>query len=104
MSDGAGLQQLIFFVVVLGGFYLLAVRPQRARAKALAQVRATLAPGVRVITTAGLHATVTEVAGDTVVLEIAPGVRSTFASAAIVRLLDQPTASPSADQPPADEQ
>jgi len=81
------LQQLLFFALLIGGFYLLAIRPQRARAKALVQVRAGLAEGSRVITTAGIHATVVAVEGDEVVLEIAPGVPVRFTSAAVVRVL-----------------
>lgn len=83
----AALQQLLFFALLIVGFYLLAIRPQRARARALAQVRAELTEGSRVITTAGIHATVLAVEDDEVVLEIAPGVPVRFASAAVVRVL-----------------
>jgi preprotein translocase subunit YajC len=83
-------QQLLFFAVLaIGGWFLL-VRPQRMRAKALQQVRDALRPGSRVITTAGLHATVSAVEDGTVLLEIAPGVQARFASAAVVRVLDEP--------------
>lgn len=85
--NGPALQQLLFFALLIGGFYLLAIRPQRARAKALAQVRANLSTGTRVITTAGIHATVVAVEGDEVVLEIAPGVPVRFVSAAVVKVL-----------------
>ena len=88
--DGAALQQLLFFALLVFGLYVLAIRPQRARAKALAQVRASLAPGRRVMTTAGIHATVVAVEQGEVVLEVAPGVHVRFADAAVVRLLDDP--------------
>lgn len=93
-SGAAVLQQVAFFALLLLGFYLLAIRPQRTRARALAEVRASLAVGSRVITTAGIHATVLEVGGadDTVLLEVAPGVGVRFASAAVVRILDEPAA------------
>jgi preprotein translocase subunit YajC len=91
--DGAVLQQLLFFALLLFGLYVLAIRPQRARARALAQVRASLEPGRRVMTTAGIHATVSAVEEGVVVLEIAPGVRVRFADAAVVRILDEPAAS-----------
>ena len=91
--DGAVLQQLLFFALLLFGLYVLAIRPQRARARALAQVRASLEPGRRVMTTAGIHATVSAVEEGVVVLEIAPGVRVRFADAAVVRILDEPTGS-----------
>jgi preprotein translocase subunit YajC len=89
--DGPVLQQLLFFALLLFGGYVIAIRPQRVRARALAQVRASLAPGRRVMTSAGLHATVVAVEGDVAVLEVAPGVHLRFADAAVVRLLDEPT-------------
>ena len=64
-GGGAGLANLLFFVVLLVGLYLLLIRPARARARALAEVRAALAPGARVMTTAGMHASVLAVDGDT---------------------------------------
>ena len=81
-------QDLVFFVVVALVGYLLIVRPQRARARQLQQVRQSLAVGSSVMTTAGLYGTVTEVGDTTVVLEISDGVRVTFASAAVMRVLD----------------
>ena len=88
---GAALQQLLFFALLLFGLYVLVIRPQRMRAKALAEVRAALAPGRRVMTTAGIHATVVSVEDGIAVLEVAPGVHVRFADAAVVRLLDEPT-------------
>ena len=87
-SGSAVLQQVAFFALLLIGFYLLAIRPQRTRAKALAEVRAALAPGSRVITTAGIHATVLETGDETVLLELAPGVDVRFATAAVVRIVE----------------
>jgi preprotein translocase subunit YajC len=89
--DGAALQQLLFFALLVFGLYALVIRPQRVRAKAVAQVRASLEPGRRVMTTAGIHATVVAVEDGVVVLEVAPGVQVRFADAAVVRLLDDPT-------------
>ena len=92
MESGGGqiLQQAVFFGLLVLGLYLLAIRPQRARARQLAQVRASLAVGSRVMTTAGIHATVLETGGehDTVVLEVAPGVPVRFATAAVVQVVD----------------
>ena len=84
------LQDLPFFAVLLLGLWLLLIRPQRARAKASAQVKAELAVGACVMTTAGIHATVLDLDGDdgSVLLEISPGVPVRFASAAIVRIIE----------------
>lgn len=89
-SGGSALSSLLFFLVLAVGMYLLLIRPQRSRAKQQAQVRSRIAPGTRVITTAGLHAQVVSVDGDDVVLEIAPGVHATFLSQAVVRIVEDP--------------
>jgi preprotein translocase subunit YajC len=78
---------LLPFALILVAFYLLILRPQRARARMAAQMKARLAPGVDVLTTSGIHATVSAVEEDVVVLEVAPGVNVRFASAAIGRVL-----------------
>ena len=61
-------------------------------------VKTSLAPGSRVITTAGIHATVRSVDQGEVVLEIAPDVLVRFADAAVVRVLD-PSAGPGDGEP-----
>ena len=94
-SGGSATSSLLFLAVLVVGMYLLLVRPQRARAKQLAKVRSGLSAGARVITTAGLHATVVAVDDDgTVQLEIAPGVTARFVQQAVVQVLD---ASPPGD-------
>ena len=88
-SGGSGTSSLLFLAVLVVGMYLLIIRPQRARAKAMAQVRSGLTVGARVITTAGLHAQVVELADDgTALLEIAPGVRARFLQQAVVQVLE----------------
>ena len=88
MGGGQAVQQVVFFGLLVLGLYVLAIRPQRARARELAAVRAQVVVGSRVMTSAGIHASVTEVAEDSVLLEVAPGVRVRFASEAVVRVLD----------------
>ena len=64
----------------------------RKQQRTLAELQSSLTPGQRVVTTAGLHATVVEVGDTTVVLEPAPGVRTTWARQAVARTV--PTAVP----------
>lgn len=79
---------LVLFALVLVAFFLLVVRPQRARARATALMQARLAPGAEIMTTSGLHGTVRELLDDAVLLEIAPGVTVRFAKAAVGRIID----------------
>jgi preprotein translocase, YajC subunit len=73
-SSGSSLTFPILIVLVFVGFYFLMIRPQRRRQQKVQQEQRTVATGARVRTTAGMYATVTEVDGDDVVLEVAPGV------------------------------
>jgi preprotein translocase subunit YajC len=74
-------------VLVFVGFYFLMIRPQRRRQQAVQQQQRTVAPGARVRTTAGMYATVTEVDGDDVVLEVAPGVEVRYLRRAIMEVI-----------------
>lgn len=87
MGGGQALQQVAFFALLVLGLYVLAIRPQRQRARELGAVRAQLQVGTRVMTSAGIHATVVELAEDTVLLEVAPGTQVRFATAAVVKVL-----------------
>lgn len=81
---------LLFPAILLGGFYVLAIRPQKAKLRAVQAFQANLAVGQRVMTTAGIHGTVTSLTDDRAGLEVAPGVSITIARAALVLGLDEP--------------
>jgi preprotein translocase subunit YajC len=75
---------LILILVVVVGFYMLMIRPQRRRQQQVQQQQSSAQPGARVRTTAGMYATVVEVDGDDVVLEVAPGVEVRYMKRAIM--------------------
>ena len=86
-SSGSSLTFPILIVLVFVGFYFLMIRPQRRRQQAVQQQQRTVAPGARDRTTAGMYATVTEVDGDDVVLEVAPGVEVRYLKRAIMEVI-----------------
>jgi preprotein translocase subunit YajC len=71
------------FLLIMGGFMYFASRRQRRAMQATIDLHDTLQPGDRVHTTSGLEATVTTINDDTVDLEIAPGVVTTWMKLAI---------------------
>jgi preprotein translocase subunit YajC len=75
---------LILILVVIIGVYMLMIRPQRRRQQQAQQKQNTVLPGARVRTTAGMYATVIDVDGDDVVLEVAPGVEVRYMRRAIM--------------------
>jgi preprotein translocase subunit YajC len=86
-SSGSSLTFPILIVLVFVGFYFLMIRPQRRRQQAVQQQQRTVAPGAQVRTTAGMYATVVEVDGDDVVLEVAPGVEVRYLKRAIMEVI-----------------
>ena len=79
---------LLLIVLVFAGFYFLMIRPQRRRQQQAQQNQQnTATPGARVRTAAGMYATVTDVDGDDVILEVAPGVEVRYMKRAIVEVL-----------------
>jgi preprotein translocase subunit YajC len=97
-SSGSSLTFPILIVLVFVGFYFLMIRPQRRRQQRVQQQQNTVAPGAQVRTTAGMYATVVEVDGDDVVLEVAPGVEVRYLRRAIMEVI-QPGDEPENDEP-----
>ena len=71
------------FLLIMGGFMYFASRRQRRAMQATIDLHESLQPGDRVHTTSGMEATVVAITDDTVDLEIAPGVVTTWMKMAI---------------------
>jgi preprotein translocase subunit YajC len=80
---------LLLIVLVFAGFYFLMIRPQRRRQQQAQQKKqSTATPGARVRTVGGMYATITEVDGDDLILEVAPGVEVRYMKRAIAEVLE----------------
>jgi len=79
---------LLPLLLIAVAFYFLILRPTKARQAAQRDTVSKLAPGVRIMTTAGLYGTVEALDGDDVLLEIAPGVTVRYVAAAVAKVLD----------------
>ena len=71
----------------LGGLMYFSMKKQKRLAAATKEMHDSLVPGARVMTTSGLHGTVTAIADDTIELEIAPGLRTTWVRAAVREII-----------------
>jgi preprotein translocase subunit YajC len=79
---------LIFLALPLLLLYMVFSRMRRQQ-RAMTAVQAAIEPGLRVMTTSGVHASVVSTEDDgIVVLEIAPGVHTRWARAAIAQVFD----------------
>lgn len=84
----------ILMFAALGAMMYFGMRKQKRQVAETRRMQDSVVPGARVMTTSGLHGEVTAVADDTIELEIAPGIRTTWVRAA-VREIVVPTTAPS---------
>jgi preprotein translocase subunit YajC len=83
-------------------FYLLIMRPARTRQRKQMEMMTALAPGTRVMTTAGVYGTVVSIDEEDAELEIAPGVVVRVVKAAIGKVIE-PEPTPTDATPPGEE-
>lgn len=81
------LVELLPFAAIAAAFWLLIIRPSSVRRKAQAALVASLAPGQRIMTTAGVFGTVVALDGDRVSVEVAPGVEIEMLAVAIAQVV-----------------
>jgi preprotein translocase subunit YajC len=89
---GAGgnaiLTQVVFFAAIFAVFYFLLIRPQQTQRRARERLLAAIKRGDRVVTTGGLHGTITGLEDTTVTLRVADQVKVTVDRAAIGRVVE----------------
>lgn len=83
-SQGLGL--FLPFILVIGIFYFLIIRPTRQRQKSLEDLINGLKNGDKVITNGGLHGTIAKVKDSTFVLKVADQVKVEISKNAISSL------------------
>lgn len=92
-----GLELLLpLMIVALIALMVLQGSKQRKALRALKEMQDSLTVGDHVLTTSGLHATISSIGEETVVLEISPGVRTQWDRRVIREKLD--TSSSPGDQ------
>lgn len=83
-EQGNALMSFLPLVLIIVVCYFFMIRPQQKRQKELQQLRDGLKKGDHVVTNSGLWAKVAEIREDSVILEIADGVKATFDKQAIL--------------------
>ena len=94
------LVELLPFAAIAAAFWLLIIRPSSNRRKAQSALVASLAPGQRIMTTAGVFGTVVSIDADRVSVEISPGVVIEMLAAAIAQVVPAPVNRPGDPVPP----
>ena len=81
--------QMLPFVLMLGIFYFLVLRPMRQRQKKVADFQSSLKVGDRVITTSGIYGQITKLGDQSLKLQIADKITIEIARAAVGGLQGQ---------------
>lgn len=77
---------LLPFILIIGVFWLLILRPQQRRQRELRDLQSSLTAGDDVMLTSGIFGTVSGITDEHVLVEIAPGVTIKAARGAIAQL------------------
>lgn len=81
---------LVIFVLFIGVFYFMAIRPQQKQRRAHQEMMSTLKKGDQVMTASGIYGTVKRVEDTVVVIEIAKGVTMKVVRRAIADIIRDP--------------
>ena len=87
-GGNAVLTQVVFFGAIFAIFYFLLIRPQQKQRKDREVLLAAVKRGDRVVTSSGIHGTVTGLDETTVTLRVADQVKMTFDRGSIGRIVE----------------
>ena len=87
-GGNAVLTQVVFFAAIFAIFYFLLIRPQQKQKRERETLLAAVKRGDRVVTSSGIHGTVTGLDDTTVTLRVADQVKMTFDRGAIGRVVE----------------
>lgn len=87
-GTAAFLTQIVFFAAIFAIFYFLLIRPQQRQRRERERLLTSLKRGDRVVTTSGLHGTITGLNEHTVTLRVADQVKLDFDRSAVARVVE----------------
>ena len=87
-GSSALLTQVVFFAAIFAIFYFLLIRPQQKQKRDRESMLAAVKKGDRVVTSSGLHGTVTGLGEHTVTLRVADQVKLEFDRTALGRIVE----------------
>ncbi|MFT7485203.1 MAG: preprotein translocase subunit YajC [Candidatus Paceibacteria bacterium] len=82
-EEAQGGNQLLLLAMIGAIFWFVLIAPERKKRKERENLMETLKKGDRIMTTTGMYATISQIHGDVVTLQIADGVRVKFSRAAV---------------------
>jgi len=80
--------QIVLFAIIFGIFYFIVFRPMRKRQRAPDAMLRSLERRARVLTTAGIHGTITGIQGDVIQLKVTDTVKLQVSKSAVASVID----------------
>jgi preprotein translocase subunit YajC len=96
---GGGIMSFAPFILIIGVFYFLIIRPQNKKQKETQKMLAALKKGDKVVTAGGIHGVIQTVDQADVVLKIDEGVKVKFSRSAISTVVAQESVSVKEEKP-----
>ncbi len=90
-GGGAFGMQILLFAIIFGIFYFIVFRPMRKRQRDTEKMLGSLERGVRVVTTGGIHGTITGIQGGVVQLRVTDTVKLQIDKTAVARVAETKT-------------
>jgi preprotein translocase subunit YajC len=91
-GSSALVTQVLFFAAIFAIFYFLLIRPQQKQKRDREQMLSAIKKGDRIVTTGGLHGTVTGLSENTVTVRVADQVKLEFDRSAVGRIMVESSA------------
>lgn len=88
-GGGAFGMQIVLFAIIFGIFYFIVFRPMRKRQRDTEQMLRSLERGARVVTTGGIHGTITGIQGDVIQLKVTDTVKLQVSKSAVASVIDK---------------
>jgi preprotein translocase subunit YajC len=89
-GQGGGFSAFVPLILMFAIFYFLLIRPQQKKAKQHKMLLSSIKKGDKIVSSGGLHGTVTGLTEEVVTVEIAPKVRVKVSRGSVAGIMGRP--------------
>jgi preprotein translocase subunit YajC len=89
-GQGGGFSAFVPLILMFAIFYFLLIRPQQKKAKQHKMLLSSIKKGDKIVSSGGLHGTVTGLTEEVVTVEIAPKVRVKVSRGSVAGIMGKP--------------
>lgn len=89
-GQGGGFSAFVPLILMFAIFYFLLIRPQQKKAKQHKMLLSSIKKGDKIVSSGGLHGTVTGLTEEVVTVEIAPKIRVKVSRGSVAGIMGRP--------------